>query len=263
MGASGLSRARVLRAGLTTAILGIFPVDAKAAPAAEIKVLCAGALRSSMTELIPQFEQSSGDSVTVAYAPVGALIDRIQKGELADIAIVTPAQIDALQQQGTIASGSRVNITRVGIGVFARIGAPPPDISSTDAFKHALLAATALAFPTATGGPAGIYLDAELSRLGIADALKSKTTYSDVSADLFQAVARGDAELGIAQMPEIAAATNVQLAGPLPAAIQSYTSFAAGIFAGSQQPDAAKTFINFVSAHAATVFAKAKGFDAF
>ena len=264
MGNLELSRARVLSAGFTVAILGVFPaVAARATAAAEIKVLCGGALRPQLTELIRQFEQSSGDGVTIAYATVIELVDRIQKGELADVAIVTPAQIDALAQQGTIAAGSHVNITRVGIGVFARIGVPSPDISSVDAFKRALLAAKALAFPTVNGGPAAIYLFAALNRLGIADAVKSKTMNSDFTPDLFAAVARGDADLGVAIMPEIVAATNVQLVGPLPAAIQNYTSFAAGIFAASQHPDAAKAFINFVSAHATTEFAKAKGFDAF
>jgi len=264
LGNPGLSRAFVLSTGISAGMLSLFAASmARAASATEIKVLCGGALRASMTELIPPFQQSSGDEVSIAYAVVGALMDRIQKGELADIAILTPAQIDTLTQQGKIVRGSRVNITKVGIGVFVRNGVPPPDIGSTEAFKRALLSARALAFPTVAGGPAGIYLDVELQRLGIGDALKSKTINSDVTADLFQAVAHGDAELGIAQMPEIAAATNVQLVGPLPAEIQNYTSFAAGIFAGSAQPQAAKAFLDFISAHAATVFAKARGFDAF
>jgi molybdate transport system substrate-binding protein len=49
--------------------------------------------------------------------------------------------------------------------------------------------------------------------------------------------------------------------GPLPAAIQSYTLFAAGIGASSNQQEAGKAFIQFLSSPAAAAVLKAKSFD--
>ena len=50
-----------------------------AARAAEIKLLCAVALHPAIDVLIPDFENSSGHKVTVAYGNAGAIADRFRK----------------------------------------------------------------------------------------------------------------------------------------------------------------------------------------
>ena len=99
------------------------------ANAAEIKLLCAVALQPAIAGLIPEFEKSSGHKVTITYGTAGAMADRVQKGEAADVTIVSGPQIDELQGQGKVVAGSRVDIAKVGVGVFVRKGAEKPDIS--------------------------------------------------------------------------------------------------------------------------------------
>jgi accessory colonization factor AcfC len=72
-------------------------LSAPASNAAEIKLLAAGALRQVLGELIPQFEKEAGHHVSVTYGPVGALTDRLAKGETADVAVVSDMQIGELQ----------------------------------------------------------------------------------------------------------------------------------------------------------------------
>jgi molybdate transport system substrate-binding protein len=57
--------------------------------AAEIKLLAAGALEHVLRELLPQFEKDSGHHFSATFGPVGALTDRLAKGEAADVAIVS------------------------------------------------------------------------------------------------------------------------------------------------------------------------------
>jgi molybdate transport system substrate-binding protein len=80
------------------------------ATAAEIKAFCSAPLRPAMSELVREFEQASGDKVTIQYGIAAALADRIQKGESADIAILPPPQIQNLANQGMIAEDSKVNV---------------------------------------------------------------------------------------------------------------------------------------------------------
>ncbi len=215
-----------------------------------------------MIELIPKFEQSSGHKVTFDYGTVGGMTDRLQKGEAADVAIVSGPQIDVLEKQGKVAAGSRVNLAKVGIGVFVRKGAPKPDISSVEAFKRTLLAAKSIGYnDPAAGAPVSIYLIGALERLGIAAEMKPKTKVFQRRADRFEAVARGDVEIGFNQISEIVAAPGVELVGPLPAAIQNYTLFAAGIVVDSKQQDAGKALIQFISSPAAAAVMKTKGFE--
>ena len=77
--------------------LALFGVTAgSTARAAEIKLLCAVALQPAMVALIPDFEKSSGQKVTIAYGTAGAVVDRVSKGEAADIVISSVPLIDQL-----------------------------------------------------------------------------------------------------------------------------------------------------------------------
>jgi molybdate transport system substrate-binding protein len=146
--------------------------------------------------------------------------------------------------------------------VAVRAGAPKPDISSVEAFKRTVLAARSIGYnDPAAGAPVSIYLIAVLEQLGIGADVKARTTVFTQRSERFDAVARGDVELGFNQISEILAAPGVELVGPLPAAIQNYTVLAAGIVAKGQQPDAARAFIRFISSPAAAAIMKAKGFE--
>ena len=64
---------------------------------------------------------------------------------------------------------------RAEIGVAVSDGTPAPNISTTDAFKKALLAAKSVSFTDlAGGGTAAIFVAGLLDRLGITDAVKKK-----------------------------------------------------------------------------------------
>ena len=176
-----MKRRSILSVSATIALgLALFGITAGSiARAAEIKLLCAAALHPAIDALIPDFEKSSGHKVTVTYGKSGAVADRVQKGEAADIVINSVPLIDQLQAQGKVVAGSRVIIAKVGVGAFVRKGAAKPDISSADAFKRSMLAARSIAYPDpASGGASGIYMASLLERLGIAAEMKPKTKLS-------------------------------------------------------------------------------------
>jgi molybdate transport system substrate-binding protein len=247
---------------LGLALFGI--TTGSTARAAEIKLLSASALHPAVDALIPDFEKSSGHKVTVAYRTAGAVADRVQKGEAADVVISSVPIIDRLQAQGKVVAGSRVIIAKVGVGAFVRKGAVKPDISSADAFKRSMLAARSIAYPDpARGGASSIYVASLLERLGIAAEMKPKTKLSTLGTPetLYAGVASGEVEIGFYQISDILAEQTVELAGPLPPEIQNYTQFVPGIVTGSSQTGAARGLVTFLSSPAAQTVLKAKGFE--
>ncbi|MFO1108445.1 MAG: substrate-binding domain-containing protein [Bradyrhizobium sp.] len=248
-----------------TIVLGLSSLGApagSAAGAAEIKLVCAVALHPAIDALIPDFEKSSGHKVTVAYGTAGAVADRVQKGEAFDIVISSVPMIERLRAQGKVAAGAGVTFAKVGVGAFVRRGAVKPDIGSADAFKRAMLAARSIAYPDpAGGGASGIYVASLLERLGIAGEMKPKTRLLPPTEALYSSVAGGDVEIGFNQISEILAQPTVELAGPLPPAIQNYTQFVPGIVTGSSQVDAGSALVMFLSSPAAQAVLKAKGFE--
>jgi molybdate transport system substrate-binding protein len=217
-----------------------------------------------MVELIPQFEQSSGHIVVSDLdGAIGAMTDRLLKGEPADVALVSGAQIDLLEREGKVMPGTRVEIAKVGIGAFVRRGAPKLDIGSVEAFKRAMIAARSIGYnDPGAGAPVSLYLIDLFERLGIAAEMTPKTTVFKQRSERFAAVARGDVEIGFNQISEIVATPSVDLVGPLPATIQHDTLFASAVVARSREPEAARALIRFMASPRARTVWMAKGFEA-
>jgi len=250
---------RTMLVGLAMVLIGAGA--ARPAAAAEIKVLTAGAFKQVLVALLPDFERTSGHKVVVENDTVGALTKRIEGGETFDLAVLTPAAVDALASKGKLVSGSRANLARVGIGVVVKEGAPKPDVGSLAAFKQALLAAKSVAYiDPAAGGSSGIYVAGLLDKLGIAAEVKPKAKLIPGGA-VAEHVARGEAELGIHQISEILPVKGVTLVGPLPADIQNYTVYAAALGAQAKESDAAKALLKALSGPAAAEVLKSKGME--
>jgi molybdate transport system substrate-binding protein len=236
-------------------------VGGHAAWAGEIKLLTAGAMRSVVVALLPEFEKQTGHTVTIDNATAGGLAKRIGEGEAFDIAIITPAVLDDLAGKGKIVAGSRIDLAKVGMGVAVKEGAARPDIATVDAFKRALIAAKSVAYidPKA-GGSSGIYFDRLLDRLGIADAVRAKARLKQ-GGNVAELVVSGEAEIGIHQISEIVPIKGAVLVGPLPSEVQNYTTYSAGLGAAARDPAAAKALIQFLSGRASGPILKGKGME--
>ncbi len=246
----------LLLAGVTSAALW-----AGACPAAELKLLTAGAFKSTVLALLPEYERTSGNKVSVENDTVGALMKRIEAGESFDVVVMTPAAVDKLASEGKVISGSRTNLARVGVGVMVKAGASKPDISTVAAFKKALLEAKSISFiDPASGGSSGIYVEKLLERLGIADQVKPKEKLKQ-GGYVADYVESGQSELGIHQISEIVPHAGVTLVGPLPKEIQNYTVYAAGIGTATRDAAAAKELIASLSGPSAQALFKSKGME--
>ena len=250
-----------MRAKLLTlvSLIGFAIGIAGNAACAEIKVLTAGAYKQVVLALQPAFEKETGHKLIVDNGTVGQLVKRIDDGEAFDVVVVSPGAIDDLIKKGKVAAGSQVVLARVGVGVMVKDGTPKPDISSVDAFKKSLLAAKSVAYiDPASGGSSGIYLDGLFKKMGIADQLKPKAKLIN-GGYVAEHIAKGEAEIGIHQISEILPVKGVTLVGPLPAEIQNYTTYAAGVGGSSKASEPANALIKALSGPAAEQVLKSKG----
>ncbi len=255
---------RSISAAFAIALAVIMPqlVTSRAANAADITVVSGGAFKQVLSALIAQYEKETGNKVAADYQTVGQHLTLIRDGkEQFDVAILTPQAIDGLAKEGKVVPGSRADLAKVGIGVAVKSGSPLPDISTDEAFKHALLAAKSVAYidPKA-GGSSGIYVDGLLQRLGIAEQVRAKAVLVQGGA-VADHIADGEAEIGVHQISEILPVAGVTLVGPLPADIQNFTVYAAGVGTAAKDSAAAKSFVEFLKGPHALPIIKAKGME--
>ena len=215
--------------------------------------MTSGGFTAAYLELVPEFEQRAGMKIGTAFgASLGGAPDsipsRLARGEPADVVILAAEALDELVRQGRVVPGSRVDLVRSTIGMAVRAGAPRPDISTVDALRRTLLAASSIAY---SASASGTYLANELfPKLGVWERIREKTRRIE-SERVATVVARGDAEIGFQQVSELLPVRGVDYVGPLPDAVQRVTIFAAGLATDAKNPEGARALIRFLASPAA------------
>ncbi len=226
--------------------------------AADITILASNGVKAAVVELIPQFERETGHKLKFTWGASNLLAKQVESGEAFDVVIVTPSLIKGLIQQGKVVDGSAVNLARVGLGVAVKQGAPKPDISTVEAFKSTMLNAKAIAYTTA--GQSGLHFISVTEKLGIADQVKAKgkTIPGGAAAEF---IVKGEADMAVQLIPELASVPGVEVVGPFPAELQSYIVLTGGVGINAKDKVAAQALIKYLTTPAAISVIKAKGME--
>jgi molybdate transport system substrate-binding protein len=253
-----LSRRALLLGALAPALSRL-----SGAQSGEIRVICSGGFTAAYDILAPRFEQITGKRIVSAYgASMGnapdAIPQRLARGEPTDIIILARSALDDFTARGVVRPDTRVDLAQSRIGVTVRAGAPKPDISTVDALRRVLLAASSIAY---SASASGVYVSTELyKRLGI-DAEVMPKSRRILSERVAAVVARGEAEIGFQQISEIIGIPGAELVGPLPPEVQQITVFSAGVLTKARQPEAAAELIGFLASADAAETVASTGLD--
>ena len=230
------------------------------AHAAEVKILCANGMREVVSELQLQLERTAGQRVTVSFGDAGDLRKRIQDGEIADVIVLPRIVLNQVLAQGNVVPGTIVDLAQSTIGIGVRADAPPPDISSADGLKRALLAAKSIAVTDpASGSVAGVYIADVFQHLGIAEQLKPKLklTRGQLNAEF---VAKGEAEIAIQLANQIRTVLGIKFI-PLPAEFQRTFVYSAALGSKAREAGASRSLLQFLSGAEAMMVILARGMD--
>lgn len=226
---------------------------------APLRVFVSNGVKTVIDDIRPQWEKAAGHPLALEYGTTAALKQRIEKGAAFDVAVLTSEAIDQLIKDGKIRGGSRLELARCGIGMGTRAGAPKPDIHTPDALKRTLREAQSVSF--ASEGASRAYLEKLFDRFGIRDEMKAKTILTPSSVQSNELVRDGKAEYILTLVSEILPAPGVDLAGPLPAEVQSYVNFAAGMSATPANAESRMALLRFLKGPAAAPVFRAKGLE--
>jgi molybdate transport system substrate-binding protein len=206
------------------------------------------ATRLVLAELSDAYRERSGQPVAITAVGGVDAIRRIEAGATFDFAVLAADAIDRLGRAGYLDPSSRVDVVRSGIAVAVAAGARRFDIADDLAVRDAVLNARSIGYST---GPSGTYLLRLFERWGIAERIRSHLVQAPPGVGVGTLIARGDVELGFQQLSELMDVAGVDVLGPLPPAIQSFTVFVAATCRASKRPDAAREVLAFLASPAA------------
>jgi molybdate transport system substrate-binding protein len=242
-----------LRLFVNAAVISLLVLTANAA---EITVYSSVGIRAAVSSLAQEFEQVTGNKVTVHFGTALSLERELLAQNRFDIAILTPQVISELSDVRLVLSATRSNIARVGVGVAYRSGDTPPDISTEPRFWKTIKEARSIAI--AADGASGVYFSKLLAKNGID--LNTTLIYVSGRSPL-EVVANGEAQLGIQLISEIQAAPGTALAGPFPASLQDYTTFTAAVATVTSSYAASQDFYGFLHSKRAADLFLSSGLD--
>lgn len=225
-----------------------------------MKVIISGGFSTAYRKLLPEFESSTGISVTtLSGASQGkgpeTIAAQLGRGLEVDVVILSREGLTELIAAGRILAGSDADLATAALGAAVRSGARKPDVSTVAGFKQALLNAKAVAVPASTSG---IYLTDEVfPRLGIADQLNVRVMpRGSQSAAL---VAAGEADIAVQPISELLSVQGLDYLGALADEIQLIQTFSAAIVAGSKEIEASRRLIAFLASDRAAAAISSNG----
>jgi molybdate transport system substrate-binding protein len=236
-----------------------------AAPAvgADLKVTSAGAVRGLIAQIIDDYSRQTGQKFEFTVGTTGQLRAIIGSGFPADLVITSAPLMGELEKTGNLTPGSRADLGRVGLGIVVRDGASVPDVSTADGFRKAMVDAPRIAIVDPSSGAVydphlyGVY-----QHLGVSDVVTRKAVMQIGGKEVAEAVAAGQADIGVTFISEIIPIKGARLAGPLPPGLQGYVVYATAIPKASTDPAAARAFIDALISPAMARRWTAAGFEA-
>jgi molybdate transport system substrate-binding protein len=223
-----------------------------------IRGISSMATRQVLAELVAGFQRQSGCAVAIEAVGGVDAAKRVQAGEVFDVVVLASDAIDKLIAAGHLHAGSKVDLVRSGVAACVRAGTPPPDISSEDAVKRAVLAAGSISYST---GPSGVALAKLFECWGIAAEIQGRMVQAPPGVPVGTLVARGEVELGFQQLSELLHVEGITVVGPLPPAIQIITTFSAGIHKDSTQAERVRAMLDYMCSPQADEAKKRQGME--
>jgi molybdate transport system substrate-binding protein len=175
--------------------------------------------------------------------------------------IASASVVDQAIKDGRVVADTRREIGRIALGVATRRGTQPPNIRSVDALEEALRKADTVLY---SQGTSGLYIEKMLAMLGLEAELKGKAVQTPSAALALGRLARGTGnDIAFATISEIRAnePKGVSLVGPLPRAVQNYTTYAAAVMTASSAADVARDFVRFITTASASDVMASTGWE--
>lgn len=209
-----------------------------------LTLLTSMATRSLLADLIPRYQQRTGQAVQVTAMGGVDAVAAVQGGQTYDVVLLSDAAIRQLITGGWLDPGSHLPIVNSPVAVAVPEQGPAVDLRSADTLRTALAKFAHIGLST---GPSGQVLSRQFAAWGL-DQPEGRLVIAPPGVAVASLVAQGKAQIGFQQLSEMLNTPGIRVLGLLPDDIQTITTFSAARPVASQHAEAAQALCHFLVA---------------
>lgn len=211
-----------------------------------ITVSAAASLQDALDAIAPQFSAAHPNIVVdYNFGSSGALQRQIEQGAPADVFFAAAAQqMDALSEKGLIAPSSRQDLVTNSLVLIASTHIDL-DITNLDQLKDVDIRRFAVGEFRSV--PAGQYAEQVFENLNLLAPLQSKFVFSNNVRSVLAAVEGGNADLGMVYATDAALSEQVKVLSTAPDGSHQPIVYPIAVVENTLNPEAAQTFIDFLT----------------
>jgi molybdate transport system substrate-binding protein len=209
-----------------------------------VRVLSTLALKGAIGSVAGRYQAQSGARIDADFAPTLGLLDRLAKGEAADVVILTREGLADLAIKGSVVADSCVDLARSYVGIAVKAGVAHPDIATEASLRATLLGARSVAYSRI--GASGIFFAALIERMGIASDINARATISP-SGFTAERLVSDEADLAVQQLSELMQVPGVEVVGAIPHHLQTPAVFSAGRLLASKRVAPADALLKYLA----------------
>lgn len=230
-----------------------------AAAAADITVLSSNAMTQTMKELTPQFEKLTGHKIIGVYEPTNLILERLKRGEAADVVILIKPNLTALIKSKEAREGTAVDLAKTALNLAMKSGGAKPDIGTKENFRKAMLDSESIAISKA--GASGIQFKRALESEGVLTQVQPRLREIDGAESVGAYAMDGRTQYAVQMKSELLPVKGIDIIGPLPGALNFEIVLTAAVAASVKNEGPAVELIKFLSAPAASSTYTKTGMD--
>ncbi|MEL6552072.1 MAG: molybdate ABC transporter substrate-binding protein [Cyanobacteria bacterium J06621_11] len=225
-------------------------LPSKSTSAITLTVSAAASLQDVLAAISPQFSTTHPDiSIDYNFGASGSLQQQIQQGAPADIFFSAASQpMDELAEKEMILPDSRKSIVANELALIAPLAT---DIKITDLSQLKHTSIQRFAVGEFRSVPAGQYAEQAFEKFDLLSSLRSKFVFGNNVRTVLSAVESGNADLGMVYTTDAALSARVTVLATAPPNSHSPINYPIAIVKGTSAPNAAQTFIDFLTTEAA------------
>ena len=239
----------------------ITPLLALPAHAAELTVFATGSMAEPLKELGEEFTHATGHTLRFSIGTTSGVLNKLKAGEKGDVIVISDEAAEMLEKDGKLVPGTLKPVASSLFGVVVKAGAATPDISTAERLKQAVTAARNISYPDSVlAAASGGYIESVFQQMGIKEDAKKKASLKPMGYLVGEAVAAGEAELGLSFISEFMGNKELKVIR-FPAELQKPQLYTAGVFAGTSNVKPAHAFIAFITSFAVREKLRAAGVE--